>query len=97
MQNCQEQPTLNFCNEKGCEYQLPSIRPGRRGAAQLHPAAGYQVIPPPIGATTWTLPNGAVDQNVNGVTYFAYGWDSSPKIRFAPDSPLEGDGFDLSV
>jgi hypothetical protein len=23
--------------------------------------------------------------------------DSSPKIRFAPDSPLEGDGFELSV
>jgi hypothetical protein len=31
------------------------------------------VIPPPVGATTWTLPSGAVDQNVNGVTYFAYG------------------------
>jgi hypothetical protein len=24
-------------------------------------------------------------------------WDSSPKIRFAPDSPLEGEGFELSV
>jgi hypothetical protein len=24
-------------------------------------------------------------------------WDSPPKIRFAPDSPLEGDGFELSV
>jgi hypothetical protein len=24
-------------------------------------------------------------------------WDSSPKIRFAPDSPLEGDGFEPSV
>ena len=31
------------------------------------------MIAPPIGATTWTLPNGAVDQNVNGVTYFSYG------------------------
>jgi hypothetical protein len=24
-------------------------------------------------------------------------WDSSPKIRFAPDSTLEGDGFELPV
>src|SRR5580692_10804616 len=24
-------------------------------------------------------------------------WDSPPKIRFAPDSPLEGDGFEPSV
>jgi hypothetical protein len=24
-------------------------------------------------------------------------WDSSPKIRFAPDSPLEGTGFEPSV
>ena len=24
-------------------------------------------------------------------------WDSSPKIRFALDSPLEGDGFEPSV
>jgi hypothetical protein len=24
-------------------------------------------------------------------------WDSSPKIRFAQDSPLEGDGFEPSV
>ena len=27
----------------------------------------------------------------------AHRWDSSSKIRFAPDSPLEGDGFELSV
>ena len=44
-----------------------------RGAFYAPVAGGYQVIPPPIGATTWTLPNGAVDQNVNGVTYFDYG------------------------
>ncbi len=24
-------------------------------------------------------------------------WDSPPKIRFAPDSPLEEDGFELPV
>ena len=24
-------------------------------------------------------------------------WDSPPKIKFAPDSPLEGEGFELSV
>jgi hypothetical protein len=24
-------------------------------------------------------------------------WDSYPKVRFAPDSPLEGDGFEPSV
>ena len=43
------------------------------GAFYAPVAGGYQVIPPPIGATVWTLPNGAVDQDVNGVTYFAYG------------------------
>jgi hypothetical protein len=38
-----------------------------------------------------------------GVSYFvlvcAVGdrWDSPPKIRFAPDSPLEGTGFEPSV
>src|SRR5712675_579087 len=26
-----------------------------------------------------------------------YRWDSPPKIKVAPDSPLEGDGFELSV
>jgi hypothetical protein len=31
------------------------------------------VIPPPIGATVTSLPNGAVDQNVKGVTYFTFG------------------------
>ena len=36
-------------------------------------AGGYKVIPPPIGATIWKLPNGAESHNVNGVTYFAYG------------------------
>ena len=43
------------------------------GAFYAPVAGGYQVIPPPIGATVWTLPSGAVDQNVNDVTYFAYG------------------------
>jgi hypothetical protein len=31
------------------------------------------VIPPPIGATVWNLPNGAVTQTVNGVTYYSFG------------------------
>jgi hypothetical protein len=43
------------------------------GAFYAPVAGGYQVIAPPIGATTWSLPSGAVDQNVNGVTYFSYG------------------------
>jgi hypothetical protein len=34
---------------------------------------GYQVISPPIGATVTTLPSGAVDQNINGTTYFDFG------------------------
>ena len=43
------------------------------GAFYASVAGGYQVIQPPIGATTWSLASGAVDQNVNGTTYFAYG------------------------
>jgi len=43
------------------------------GAFYAPVAGGYQVIPAPIGATVWNLPNGAVDHTVNGVTYFAYG------------------------
>ena len=43
------------------------------GAFYTAVSGGYEVIPPPIGATTWILPNGAVTQNVNGVTYFSYG------------------------
>jgi hypothetical protein len=35
--------------------------------------SGYQVIPPPIGATVSTLPSGAVDQNIGGGTYFTFG------------------------
>jgi hypothetical protein len=31
------------------------------------------VIAPPIGTTTWTLPSGAVVQNINGMTYYADG------------------------
>lgn len=27
----------------------------------------------PVGATAWTLPDGAVNENVGGVIYFAYG------------------------
>ena len=34
---------------------------------------GYKVIPPPIGITVATLPNGAVDQTISGVAYFTYG------------------------
>jgi hypothetical protein len=34
---------------------------------------GYQVIPPPVGSTVTTLPNGAVTDTVNGVTYFPFG------------------------
>ena len=34
---------------------------------------GYEVIPPPIGITVAAMPNGAVDQTVNGITYFSYG------------------------
>ncbi len=43
------------------------------GAFYAQVTDGWQVIQPPIGSTVWTVPNGAVDQNVNGVTYFAYG------------------------
>jgi Family of unknown function (DUF6515) len=43
------------------------------GAFYAPVSGGYQVIPPPIGTTTYTLPNGAVAQTVNGVTYYAYG------------------------
>jgi hypothetical protein len=31
------------------------------------------VVPPPIGSTVTTLPNGAVDQNIHGTTYFTFG------------------------
>ena len=31
------------------------------------------MIPPPIGATTYDLPSGAVSQTVNGVTYYSFG------------------------
>jgi hypothetical protein len=34
---------------------------------------GYQVIPPPIGATVTTLPSGVVDQNINGTVYYTFG------------------------
>jgi hypothetical protein len=34
---------------------------------------GDQVVPPPVGSTVSTLPSGAVDQNINGTTYFVFG------------------------
>src|ERR1700757_4664699 len=34
---------------------------------------GYKVTPPPIGSSVTTLPNGAVDQNIKGATYFVFG------------------------
>lgn len=34
---------------------------------------GYEVNPPPIGATVSTLPNGAVNENIGGTTYFTFG------------------------
>ncbi|MGB9646426.1 MAG: DUF6515 family protein, partial [Stellaceae bacterium] len=34
---------------------------------------GYQVVAPPIGSIVSTLPSGAVDQNINGTTYFVFG------------------------
>ena len=34
---------------------------------------GYQVVPPPIGSTVSALPSGAVDQNIDGTTYFVFG------------------------
>ena len=43
------------------------------GAFYAPVVGGYQVIAPPLGATVWKLPDGAVNQNVNGATYFAYG------------------------
>jgi hypothetical protein len=43
------------------------------GAFYTPTSGGYRVISPPIGATTATLPSGAVSQAVNGATYFSYG------------------------
>ena len=34
---------------------------------------GYKVIPPPIGSTVTTLPNGAQADNIKGVVYFHFG------------------------
>jgi hypothetical protein len=34
---------------------------------------GYQVSPPPVGATVSTLPNGAVADTIKGVTYYKFG------------------------
>jgi hypothetical protein len=34
---------------------------------------GYEVIPPPLGVNVPSLPNGAVDQTIGGVTYLTYG------------------------
>jgi hypothetical protein len=35
--------------------------------------AALEVITPPAGATTSTLPNGVVSQNINGTVYFTSG------------------------
>jgi hypothetical protein len=43
------------------------------GAFYATVPSAYQVIPPPVGATVTTLPSGAVDQNINGTTYFTFG------------------------
>jgi hypothetical protein len=43
------------------------------GAFYAPVPSGYQVIPPPIGATVTTLPDGAVNENINGTTYFRFG------------------------
>ena len=34
---------------------------------------GYEVIAPPVGASVASLPNGAIDQTVNSITYFTFG------------------------
>lgn len=34
---------------------------------------GYEVIPPAVGVTVPSTPNGAVNQTINGVTYFTFG------------------------
>ena len=43
------------------------------GAFYKRIASGYQVSQPPIGTIVATLPDGAQDRNVGGVTYFAFG------------------------
>jgi hypothetical protein len=43
------------------------------GAFDAAVSGGYKVISPPVGATTCTLPDGAVNENIGGVTYFTYG------------------------
>jgi hypothetical protein len=43
------------------------------GAFYAPVSNGYQVIPPPIGATVTSLPNGAVAENVRGTVYFQFG------------------------
>jgi len=36
-------------------------------------STGYQVIPPPIGATVTSLPNGASAETIKGTAYFEFG------------------------
>jgi Family of unknown function (DUF6515) len=43
------------------------------GAYYSQVPQGYQVIPPPIGATVTTLPTGAIEQNISGVVYLTFG------------------------
>ena len=64
----------SLCRPDGEAARSVVSGPNDCGGAFYAPVSGgYQVITPPIGATVWILPNGAVDQNVNGVTYFSYG------------------------
>ncbi len=34
---------------------------------------GYEVVPPPIGIAVSSLPNGATQETVGGISYFTYG------------------------
>jgi hypothetical protein len=43
------------------------------GAFYTRVENGYKVSPPPIGSSVTILPSGAVDQNINGTTYFVFG------------------------
>ena len=43
------------------------------GAFYAPVSNGYQVIPPPIGATVTSLPNGASAETIKGTAYFEFG------------------------
>jgi hypothetical protein len=68
--------------ERSCRRRPPPARPSKvgpsteldcGGAFYARVENGYKVSPPPIGLTVTTLPNGAVDQNIKGQTYFVFG------------------------